>query len=682
MSFVHLHVHTEYSWLDGICFIDKLVERAKELKMPAVAITDRNSIAGAVKLTKKCHAAGIKPIIGLEISVLNDFGDGRAFSLILIAQNLVGFRNLSRLISLAYEYDSEDPKTCKSQLAAHNEGLLCLSFSVVGELCTLLLEDREDEAIQTIEWYKSIFGDRYYLEFQNHGLPKEAIAMNRLLNLAYQTKTQVVLTNDCHYMDKQHSVAIDALYCMRKGIDFKSADSKRFACNEYYFKTPKEMYRLIPHPPQAISNTLSIAQKIDLDILSELPTQVDHKVLDFFEKLPKKIFPECTYISKNSNYDFTLHIPEGKLDDVIEMLRANFIDFQIERNSSYMRYSTKNLFQAVARVLGVSDDKVKWLTDMMPMYSTSGIDAIMQSIDFSCFAYEDYLYAEVVSITSHLEGIFQQIRCFPALFAMIPKNAPLPIMICNQSILCSQFEYLWSKYLGYQSLNFYENDELNYMQNCLALIRQTHGLSIDVEKIPLDDAKTYAMIARGETAGITYLESNQIRQTLQRIAPTCFNDLMSYFILDLPSRKKDINDYINNRKNKLTFPHPMLESIFGETYGIHLYIEQYISLVQQIAGYTSEEATQLLNKMWRSKPKDRTLIINTLTARALENGFSNPVIKHVLGILQNKHIRLLRKSHIKTLTCIAYHGAWLKANFRDEFNEAYKKGIADSKEES
>jgi len=270
MSFVHLHVHTEYSWSDGACFIEALVKKAKDLKMPAVAITDRNSIAGAVRFSQICHDSGIIPIIGLEISVLNDLSDGRTFSLILLAQNLKGFHNLSRLISLAYENDSTDPRISKSQLIAHSEALICLSFSVVGELGTLLLEGRQDDALKVINWYKSVFGDRYYLEFQNHGLPQETLAMNLLLNLAYQTKIPVVLTNDCHYLDKRQSEAIDALNCIRRGIEFKSAESKRFACNEYYFKSSHEMKKLICHPAEAISNTLAIAERIELDLLSEL----------------------------------------------------------------------------------------------------------------------------------------------------------------------------------------------------------------------------------------------------------------------------------------------------------------------------------------------------------------------------------------------------------------------------
>ncbi len=144
MSFVHLHSHSQYSWLDGTCIINDLVQRAVELKMPAVAITDRNSVAGASRLWHQCIKVGIKPIIGLEIAVLNEPGDGRSFSVILLAKSGYGYENLCRLITLANERDPATPKITKSQLAEHAQDLICLSFSVVGELCTFLLEGIDD----------------------------------------------------------------------------------------------------------------------------------------------------------------------------------------------------------------------------------------------------------------------------------------------------------------------------------------------------------------------------------------------------------------------------------------------------------------------------------------------------------------------------------------------------------
>lgn len=667
MSFVHLHVHTEYSWLDGACQIEKLVKRAKELKMPAVAITDRNSIAGAVRFSQKCHDVGIKPIIGLEISVINDISDSRAFSVILIAQNLEGFHNLSRLISLAYENDSSEPKATKSQLAKHSTGLICLSFSVVGELGTLLLEDKQDDALQTIEWYKSVFSDRYYLEFQNHGLPKEAIAMNLLLNLAYQTKTQVVLTNDCHYIDKRQSEAIDALNCMRIGMDFKAAESKRFACNEYYFKTPQEMKKLIQHPPQAISNTLTIAESIELDLLSDLPLPMNHNASDILEKLQQCSLPECNYISYKAKNRINLHIPYGMLDDLVETVQNGFSDFQIVPVSTYGRYSTKNLFSAVARVLGVSEDKIEWLTDMMPKYSKSVFDAIMQSIDFSCFALENYLYSKVVSITSDLEGVFERIGYMPTVFVIVPSNAPLPIVPRNQSIPYNQFDIHALEQLGYPILYIFELEAIIDMQNCLALIKKNRGLSLNPDTIPLNDASTYAMIARGETEGVFHLNANHTRQALQKFKPCCFNELMAFMVLNTIKPDKRLNDYVKRRKNRQEYPHPILRNILAETHGMIIYHEQTNSLLQQIAGYTDAEAIYFKRVLIHGKPKELKLIFETYKAKALENGFTETVVIHVISLFKSYGRMAFPKYHAMTLTKIAYHSAWLKANFNNEF---------------
>ncbi|MDD2228099.1 MAG: PHP domain-containing protein [Candidatus Cloacimonetes bacterium] len=671
MSFVHLHVHTEYSWLDGACQIENLVKKAKGFKMPAVAITDRNSIAGAVRFSQTCRDFGIKPIIGLEISVVNDLSDGRAFSLILIAQNLEGFHNLSRLICLAYENDSVDPKICKSQLAAQSAGLICLSFSVVGELGTLLLEDKQDDALMVINWYKSVFGDRYYLELQNHGLPQETLAMNLLLNLAYQTKTPVVLTNDCHYLDERQSEAIDALNCIRRGLDFKSAESKRFACNEYYFKSPHEMKKLINHPAEAISNTLAIAERIELDLLSELPLQMNKGVSNIINKEQLNGLCGCTYISYKANNQVNLHIPKGSLAELVETVQNSLSDCQIVAVGTYGRYSTKGLFSAVAKVLGVSFDKIEWLTEMMPRYSESVFAAIMQSIDFSCFALEDYLYSAAVSITADLEGIFEGIGYMPTIFAIIPKNAPLPIVLRSQAIPCCQFDLQALEKLAYPILSIFELDALLDMQNCFARIKENRGLSINSDTIPVNDAITYAMLAKGDTAGVFHLDASCTQQALQKFMPCSFNELMAFIVFNAPQPDKRINDYLNRRRKKQAYPHPILKSILAETYGMLIYHEQTIALLQQIAGYNDEEAKHFKRVLIHGKPKVLKLIFETFAAKALENGNTEPTINHVVSLLKSYGRTAFPKYHAMTLTKIAYHGAWLKVNFSAEFFEVF-----------
>lgn len=357
MSFVHLHVHTEFSWLDGACIIDDMVQRAVLHKMPALAITDRNSVAGASRLWHQCVKAGIKPIIGLEIAVQNDQGDGRIFSVILLAKNGSGYENLCRLVTLAYEDDPNTPRITKSQLREHARDLICLSFSVVGELCTLLLKDKDEQARQVSDWYYEVFGEDYYYEIQNHGLPSEGVAMNKLFNLAYQTKIPVVLTNDCHYMDRSDSIAIDALNCIRKGIDFSHSEAKRFTCNEYYFRSPKEMKALIGFPPQLIKNTLEIANEIDVTdgyiTVSDSDLSVPRVVeilRGFSHSLRIRFKPNSKHVR--------VSLMEHKSADLLEHLRIQLHDFDLIHFTEYESWTPRSIYSAVLSTMKVPGEKI------------------------------------------------------------------------------------------------------------------------------------------------------------------------------------------------------------------------------------------------------------------------------------------------------------------------------------
>jgi len=457
MSFVHLHVHSEYSWLDGACIIDDLVKRAKKLKMPAVAITDRNSIAGAIHLSEKCKEAGIKPIIGLEIEVLNDISDGRVFSVILLAQNLEGFFNLSRLITLAHKCDPDIPRITKSQLKEHSEGLICLSFSVVGELCSLILEGNRDAAIEVISWYKAVFDDRYYLEIQTHGLPQEAIAMNELLNLAYDTKTQVVITNDCHYMECRDSIAIDALNSIRKGIDFTHPEAKRFACNEYYFKTPKEMKSLISFPPQLVTNSVKIAESINLDLLTDIPALMEHTTRPLISNDILIGLSGTITINPKSANRTNIHIPQSEFDNALKGIRECFGECIVVPVCSYLRWTPKRIYREILQTFGIDGASITELCDMIPLGARTMHQAIMESTEFSCMALENYVYSEALGIADKLMNTHWGIGIMPTVFVYIPRDLSLPIVnIMAKDI--SQLNYKSIDTMGFSTITLYPSD--------------------------------------------------------------------------------------------------------------------------------------------------------------------------------------------------------------------------------
>ena len=427
MSFVHLHVHSEFSGLDGACIINDLVQKAVQLKMPAVAITDRNSVAGASRFWHQCIKVGIKPIIGMEIAVLNDPGDGRFFSVILLAKNGFGYSNLCRLITLAYERDHAIPKITKIQLAEHAQYLICLSFSVVGELCTLLLEGKDDQARQVSDWYHEVFGEDYYYEVQNHGLPQEAVAMNKLLNLAYETKIPVVLTNDCHYMERQDSVAIDALNCIRKGIDFSHPDAQRFACNEYYFKSPKEMKTLVGFPPQLIKNTVEIANRIDVFDgyipVSDSDLSVPELIgilRSFSHSLRIKFKPNSKYIR--------VSLMEYKSAEVLKYLRLQLPDFDLIHFTEYASWTPRSIYAAVLKLMKVPESKIKELCGLIPSEAKTLREAVLLSTEFSCLSSEDYMCSLAAEIGDTLINTFKEEEPLRHNYALIPKGIAMPLV--------------------------------------------------------------------------------------------------------------------------------------------------------------------------------------------------------------------------------------------------------------
>ena len=453
MSFVHLHVHSEYSWLDGACIIDDLVQRAVQLKIPAVAITDRNSVAGASRLWHQCIKAGIKPIIGLEIAIQNDPGDGRVFSVILLAKNGSGYENLCRLVTLAYENDRLAPKVTKGQLREHSQDLICLSFSVVGEICTLLLEGKDDQARQVSDWYYEVFGEDYFYEIQNHGLPSEAVAMNKLLNLAYQTKIPVVLTNDCHYMDRSDSLAIDSLNCIRKGLDFAHPEAKRFACNEYYFKSPKEMKALKGFPPQLTKNTLEIADKIDVTDGYIPVAEIDLSVPSVVGLL-SSYSPTLRIKFKPRSRHITVSLMDHKSADVLEHLRQQLLDYDLVHFTEYESWTPRSIYSAVLNTMNMPDEKIRELCGTIPSGAKTLREAVLMNIDFSCLSSEDYVCSLAVEIGDTLINTFKEERQARHSYALIPKDMPVPIVRDMYGQQRCQYDFDLINQTGLLSLEF------------------------------------------------------------------------------------------------------------------------------------------------------------------------------------------------------------------------------------
>ena len=299
MSFVHLHVHSEYSLLDGACRTDKLAKRVKELGQSAVALTDHGVMYGAVAFYKACRAEGIKPIIGCEVYVAprnmtdREHGRDNDYShLILLCKNETGYRNLCYLVSMSFTDGFYiKPRIDWALLEKHTEGLICLSGCLAGEIQQKLIHDDYKGAKERALWLRERFGEDFYLEIQDHGIREERMAANANYRLHRETGIPLVLTNDAHYLEKSDAYYQDVLMCIQMGKTVDDPVRMRFESQELYLKSEEEMRAIFPDWQEAADNTVKIAEKCDFDF------EFGHYHLPRF-KLPKGEADSGSYLRK------------------------------------------------------------------------------------------------------------------------------------------------------------------------------------------------------------------------------------------------------------------------------------------------------------------------------------------------------------------------------------------------
>jgi DNA polymerase III subunit alpha len=274
-QFVHLHLHSQYSLLDGAIRIEDLISKAKEYNMPAVALTDHGNMFGAVEFYLKCKKAKIKPIIGCEVYLAPDSRFSKdakgiseaAYHLILLCENIEGYKNLSYLVSAGYkEGFYYRPRIDRELLAKHSEGLIALSACLKGEVAMSCGRGKMDEALDSARWYSAQFPGRYYIEIQENTLPEQDVVNKRLMEVARELNLPLVATNDCHYLNRGDARAHEVLLCIQTGKTMSDPTHMRFSAEEFYVKTPDEMKEAFSYAPEAIANTLTIADRCNLEL--------------------------------------------------------------------------------------------------------------------------------------------------------------------------------------------------------------------------------------------------------------------------------------------------------------------------------------------------------------------------------------------------------------------------------
>jgi DNA polymerase-3 subunit alpha len=769
-DFVHLHTHTEYSLLDGASRIDEVVQAAQTAGQSALAITDHGSLYGVVPFYKACREAGITPIIGCETYVaqrsLRDKEsrvDRDPHHLVLLAQNETGYQNLMKMITTAHlDGYYVRPRVDKELLAEHSEGVIALSACLAGEVSQRVVAGDIDGAVDVAGEHREIFGDRYFLELQNHGIPEEDVTRAGVIEVARRTGISLVATNDSHYSARGDAAMHDVLLCIQTGKRVSDQNRMRFSGDSFYLKTADEMYQAFPESHEAVANTAHVASMCDLTIelggmllpRYRVPGNLtpDQYLRSLCEDGFRRRYPEPTREQKERLeyelkvitemgyaayflivWDFVHH---AKTHDVLvgpgrgsaagsmvaycldittlEPLRYGLIferflnkdrvsmpdidiDFSVAGRESVIKYVTqrygedrvaqigtfgtmagKAAIRDVGRVLDIPIAEVDPIAKMVPVYQgkTVGLKKSMEQVSELRQIYEsDRRYRELIDTAVRLEGITRSVGTHAAGVVIAPepivKYVPLQRGTTDKSTTVTQYEMTAIQELGLLKMDFLGLRNLDIIDACVKLVQRTRGVSVDLEALPLDDAATFEMLCRGDTLGVFQLESPGMRRILTALRPSKFEDISVVIALYRPGPIEGgmIDRYIACKHGTMEpeFPHPALEDVLRETYGVIVYQEQVMSIANLLAGFSMGEADILRAAMGKKdKPKmarQREKFVQGCAAKNIpeEQG------KAIFDLVEVFAGYGFNKAHTAAYGMIAYQTAYLKANYPIEY---------------
>ncbi|MEW6524302.1 MAG: DNA polymerase III subunit alpha [Bacillota bacterium] len=774
--FVHLHVHTEYSLLDGNCRIEPMVRAARELGMPAVAITDHGTMYGVVEFYRACGRYGIKPIIGCEVYVARRTRfdrearlDDDPHHLVLLAENAQGYSNLLHLVSRAsVEGFYYRPRVDHELLASCGQGLIALSACHSGEIPRLLLAGRKKEARARASSYRDIFGpEGFFLELQDNGVDGQKRLNTSLAELAGDLGLPLVATNDCHYLAQEDARAHDVLLCIQTNKTVDDASRLKFPSSQFYFRSSQEMRERFRSYPQAITNTLAIAERCCVELefdsfhLPEFrlpPGTTAHQELRRLcaERLPGR-YPQVTP-GVTARLEYELATIEKMGFSGYFLIVSDFIDFARSRHIAVGPGRGSTAGSLVAYVLGITDmDPLRHglvferflnleritLPDMdidfcverrgeVIDYVTAkyGSENVAQIITFGSmqpravirdvgralgwpYADADRIakavpaqlgitldralelstelkeahdtrpeVQELLSIARALEGMPRHASVHAAGVVITPERVDrhVPVQKMPDGTVVTQFTYDALEQMGLLKFDFLGLRTLTVLQEAVRLIEENHGRRLELDSLPLDDEATYALLSRGEAIGVFQLESGWVRQYLKELAPSRFEDIVASIALCRPGPMEYIPEFIRSKRGTPVYPHPVLEPILAETYGIMVYQEQVLQVAATIAGFSLGQADILRRAVGKKKKDLLDDMRLAFVEGAVRQGYTRELAESIYELIMKFANYGFSKNHAAPYALLSYRSAYLKAHYPAEFMAAQLSSLMGSNE--
>ena len=788
MSFVGLHIHSDYSLLDGASQLPDLVSRAVELGMPAIALTDHGVMYGALELLKVCTKQGVKPIIGNEMYVIN--GDitlqqrRPRYHQVVLAKNTQGYKNLVKITSISHLKGVQGkgifsrPCISKDLLEQYHEGLIVTSACLGGEVPQAILQGKPEIARRVAQWYKDLFGDDYYLEIQDHGSPEDRIVNVEVVKIARELDIKLIATNDSHYISCYDVEAHDALLCIQTGKLITEDKRLRYSGTEY-LKSADEMRQLFQDHltdaviEEAIVTTLEVAEKVEQydGLLGEpripdFPVPEGHTGETFMAKVARDGLAERLSCERYEDVDPTyrdrmeyeiqmMHqmgfatyflvvwdyikfardrkIPVGpgrgsaagslvaygmgitnidpvhhgllferflnperksmpdidtdfcieRRDEVIKYVTEKYGEERVAQIITYNRMTSKAVLKDVARVLDIPYGDADRMAKMIPVMRGKPtklkvmISEDTPAADFKQKYDSDPQVKRWLDMAIRIEGTNKSVGIHAAgvVISAQPLDEVVPLQLNKDNDgAVTQYSMEDIESMGLLKMDFLGLKNLTMIQKTVDLVEQSHHQTIDLDRLPHDDPKTYKLLARGELGGVFQLESSGMRQIVKDLKPSGLDDISSVLALYRPGPLDAglIPKFINRKhgREKIDYAHGILEPILQETYGIMVFQEQIMKIAQDMAGYSLGEADLLRRAMGKKKQSEMDKHRGKFIEGSVQNGVPQKTVEALWDQMVNFAQYCFNKSHSMAYGYVTFQTAYLKANYPVEYMAA------------
>ncbi len=781
-DFVHLHLHTEYSLLDGACRIDEALDQAVTLKMPALAVTEHGNMFSSVIFHDHARARGINPILGCEVYVAP--GDRRTKSgnpgetqnhLVLLAETLEGYHNLIKLVSAGYtDGFYYKPRIDKELLARHSKGLIGLSSCLKGEVAEGLWRHQDKRAVEAAAAYRDILGPgNFFLEMQWHGIDEQKTVNSGLPAIARDLGLPMVCTNDVHYLRESDAHAHDILLCIGTGKAFSDPKRLRYDARQFFLKTQEEVAAAFKEFPDALANTMRIAERCNVHLesgqnyLPNFDVPAPFTLDEYFEHVARAGFaqrlPRLRQLAAAGTLRHTIDEYERRLSYEIEMIKQmkypgyflivwDFIrhareqgipvgpgrgsaagslvaycmritdvdpidfdliferflnpervslpdidvDFCERRRGEVIDYVTKKygrenvaqiitfgtmrakaVVRDVGRVLEMPFADVDKVAKLIPPALDMTLEkALEESTTLKELEQNDSKVSELLAVARRLEGMTRHASVHAAGVVIAPRAITeyAPLYKGARDEITTQWSMKEIERIGLLKMDFLGLSTLTLIFDAIQEIKRTTGEILDIDTLPLDDAKTYQIFQDGQTYGIFQFESSGMRDILRKAKPQRLEDLIAMNALYRPGplRSGMVDDFIARKQGKteVKYELPELEPVLSDTYGVIAYQEQVMRISNVLAGFTLGEADLLRKAMGKKNPVVMAAMRGKFVEGAKKKGHNEKKAAHIFELMEHFAGYGFNKSHSTAYAFLAYQTAYLKANYPWHFASA------------